>query len=164
MFLGCRIANGGAAAAEVFGEMAECGYHSEWDCISAPSVGALHRRDRIFIVAIAIDYWITPTAGDAKNRQYQYAHGDRTKRVATLVGQVRGMFPTPRARDGNCGPPGSPSSIHNAEGDYLDGVVQETSQESGRLNPEWVEWLMGFPIGWTALEPSETQLSHRSEK
>jgi len=26
----------------------------------------------------------------------------------------------------------------------------------GRLNPEWVEWLMGFPEGWTDLEDSET--------
>ncbi len=25
----------------------------------------------------------------------------------------------------------------------------------GQLNPMWVEWLMGFPIGWTALEPLE---------
>lgn len=22
----------------------------------------------------------------------------------------------------------------------------------GALNPEWVEWLMGFPVGWTDLE------------
>lgn len=26
----------------------------------------------------------------------------------------------------------------------------------GTLNPEWVEWLMGWPIGWTALSPLET--------
>jgi len=26
----------------------------------------------------------------------------------------------------------------------------------GKLNPEWVGWLMGFPIGWTDLEDSET--------
>jgi hypothetical protein len=26
--------------------------------------------------------------------------------------------------------------------------------EVGWLNPEWVEWLMGFPIGWTDLEDS----------
>ena len=26
----------------------------------------------------------------------------------------------------------------------------------GALNPEWVEWLMGWPIGWTALEPLGT--------
>ncbi len=26
----------------------------------------------------------------------------------------------------------------------------------GKLNPMWVEWLMGFPLGWTDLEDSET--------
>jgi len=29
-------------------------------------------------------------------------------------------------------------------------------QNRGMLNPTWVEWLMGFPIGWTDLEDSET--------
>lgn len=32
----------------------------------------------------------------------------------------------------------------------LDAVV------GGPLNPPWVEWVMGWPIGWTALEPLET--------
>lgn len=27
----------------------------------------------------------------------------------------------------------------------------------GQLNPMWVEWLMGFPIGWTDCEPSATR-------
>ena len=27
---------------------------------------------------------------------------------------------------------------------------------AGQLNPTWVEWLMGFPIGWTDLNASET--------
>ena len=27
----------------------------------------------------------------------------------------------------------------------------------GPMNPMWVEWLMGFPIGWTDLNVSETQ-------
>ena len=26
---------------------------------------------------------------------------------------------------------------------------------SGALNPTWVEWLMGLPLGWTDLEPLE---------
>jgi hypothetical protein len=26
----------------------------------------------------------------------------------------------------------------------------------GSLNPDWVEWLQGLPIGWTASAPSET--------
>ena len=25
----------------------------------------------------------------------------------------------------------------------------------GSLNPDWVEWLMGWPLGWTDLKPLE---------
>lgn len=35
----------------VLGNLAACGYDAEWDCIPAASVGAPHRRDRIFIIA-----------------------------------------------------------------------------------------------------------------
>lgn len=28
---------------------------------------------------------------------------------------------------------------------------------AGQLNPTWVEWLQGFPIGWTDLNASETR-------
>ena len=31
-----------------------------------------------------------------------------------------------------------------------------TAGNGGRLNPTWVEWLMGFPTGWTDLEDSGT--------
>ena len=33
---------------------------------------------------------------------------------------------------------------------------------TGNLNPEWVEWLMGFPAGWTALDASGTPCAHRN--
>lgn len=36
-------------------------------------------------------------------------------------------------------------------GDHLPNVV------GGPLNPDWCEWFMGFPIGWTASEPLETR-------
>lgn len=29
--------------------------------------------------------------------------------------------------------------------------------KNGQLNPDWVEWLMGWPIGWTSLEPMESK-------
>jgi len=28
-------------------------------------------------------------------------------------------------------------------------------KDGGKPNPEWGEWLMGWPIGWTGLEPLE---------
>jgi hypothetical protein len=33
-------------------------------------------------------------------------------------------------------------------------------QAGGSLNPTWVEWLMGWPLGWTDLKPLETDKSH----
>jgi hypothetical protein len=30
------------------------------------------------------------------------------------------------------------------------------SETGGALNPPWVEWLMGWPIGWTDLQPLAT--------
>jgi hypothetical protein len=41
----------------------------------------------------------------------------------------------------------------------LDQQVNATEASPGQLNPTWVEWLMGFPLGWTASEPSETPSS-----
>jgi DNA (cytosine-5)-methyltransferase 1 len=35
--------------------------------------------------------------------------------------------------------------------------VNRVDETSGALNPTWVEWLMGFPLGWTDCEDSETQ-------
>jgi hypothetical protein len=36
------------------------------------------------------------------------------------------------------------------------------AQVGGKLNPTWVEWLMGFPLGWTELEGSATPSSRKS--
>lgn len=33
---------------------------------------------------------------------------------------------------------------------------------TGNLNPEWTEWLMGFPTGWTELDASETRRARPS--
>lgn len=30
------------------------------------------------------------------------------------------------------------------------------TQLGGPPNPAWLEWFMGWPVGWTALEPLET--------
>ena len=43
----------GRGMGDVLGELSESGYDAEWDCVPASSVGAPHRRDRVFIVAYA---------------------------------------------------------------------------------------------------------------
>lgn len=62
------------------------------------------------------------------------------------------MYPTPQARD--YFPPHSPEYIakKKAEGH---GMANLNDSVGGQLNPTWVEWLMGFPLGWTDLSASE---------
>jgi hypothetical protein len=50
------------------------------------------------------------------------------------------------------------AGLSAASGDGL------ATQVGGALNPTWVEWLMGFPEGWTALDASEMPLSRKSSK
>ena len=39
---------------------------------------------------------------------------------------------------------------------YSQGGRALSYMAGGPLSPAWLEWLMGFPIGWTELPPSET--------
>jgi len=32
----------------------------------------------------------------------------------------------------------------------------DVAANGGQLNPMWVEWLMGWPLGWTDLKPLAT--------
>lgn len=49
---------------------------------------------------------------------------------------------------------------------HLDGVfMNQLGKKTGlRLQPAFVEWMQGFPIGWTELSPSETQLYRKSRQ
>ena len=56
-------------------------------------------------------------------------------------------------------------TCHNAkEGDYPAEHARRTpslaTHAGGKLNPMWVEWLMGWPLGWTDLKPLETDKYH----
>jgi hypothetical protein len=64
----------------------------------------------------------------------------------------RGMWPTPTMGDakGRRTSKGS-KKTYSAGPTLLEAVWGD--RPGGKLNPDWVEWLMGWPIGWTALEP-----------
>jgi hypothetical protein len=46
----------------------------------------------------------------------------------------------------------SAAAMHNT----LASVEYQHKTGNAQLNPSWVEWLMGWPIGWTDLKPLET--------
>jgi len=66
------------------------------------------------------------------------------------------MWPTPTGRDHK---DGTAQSCANVEENGLLGRVihDKDNPQLGSLNPTWVEWLMGYPEGWTDLKDSETQ-------
>jgi hypothetical protein len=99
--------------------------------------------------------WPTPAAkerhalpGDAENfnpatqRFYRPTGHD----FGITLGMAVKMWPTPKAQETWAG----------VRGPNAQGGPGLTERVGGQLNPTWVEWLMGFPLRWTDLEPSET--------
>jgi hypothetical protein len=70
-------------------------------------------------------------------------------------------WPTPKCSDSRHA---ISRHITNPEGMWkgnLGEVVMSTLEPTtGRLNPTWVEWLMGWPLGWTDLKPLAMDKSH----
>ena len=117
----------------------------------------------------------TPTCQDANGRTYHnQKNGTKTP---SLLGQVQCLrFPPPKAKIHEDCP-----SERKRKSPSLECVVRfatpqardfRTGEQSrwespdrsrnlndpigGQLNPTWVEWLMGWPLGWTASKPLET--------
>lgn len=96
-------------------------------------------------------FWSTPTVNDAKNSTLPPSQIGR----GSLPGQImRMMYPTPTTGAGLCGGAGSYRQL-NAKEQAGEITMEErrsmAAGNGGQLNPDWVEWLMGFPIGWTSL-------------
>lgn len=97
--------------------------------------------------------WATPQARDF--RSGSASRWDDPRRSRNLNDQVA-KWPTPQAsnnRDrGNLSTPAIARRVEKGKQVMLSMCV---SEKNGRLNPRWVEWLMGWPIGWTSLKPLE---------
>jgi hypothetical protein len=70
-------------------------------------------------------------------------------------------WPTPTARLGAQRGAQAKRYHDPARSNDLDDAVAARGT-AGQLNPTWVEWLMGFPLGWSDLEPSGMPSSRRS--
>lgn len=92
----------------------------------------------------------TPTASDANGAGSRNTATSKAHPGLSLNDWARGdggtgrLLPTPQAQD------------HRNCADYSDGSRGHSPQlrhlGSGRLNPRFVEWMMGFPPGWTDLD------------
>jgi hypothetical protein len=102
-------------------------------------------RERPNKLAWAVKLFPTPRASDAEK-------GTRT-RQGILKEAERGhgldlpshiqIFPTMTVNDSKNNNPPSQRKENGRHSDSLNVAA------GGSLNPEWVEWLMGLPVGWT---------------
>jgi len=110
--------------------------------------------------------WPTPRASDGKGSVSATACDKAESRgfspnLPELVAKVSAakMWPTATATAYNGW---SPNHNRANTDDHMDYSVERLTFHPGqptppmRLNPEWVEWLMGWPIGHTALKPLAT--------
>lgn len=110
------------------------------NCRTNPAQGRRRSPGLAFVVSRMLP---TPTAHDA----HKPHPSDLTARQGGRSLAAAVMYPTPTCQDAkNNG--GQSQMVRNTK--PLNAVV------GGALNPAWVEWLMGWPIGWTALEPLGT--------
>ena len=99
--------------------------------------------------------WPIPTVNGNYNRVGLSAQsGDG---VATAVTR----WPTPH---GMCVPNKRRARRRGTGKEKLSEMVVDGQVGNGSLNPTWVEWLMGFPLGWTVCEAWETRSFRRSRK
>lgn len=105
----------------------------------------------------------TPTAQDAKNSTLPESQRERDSIPGYII---RTMFPTPTTGAGLCGGTGNFQQLQKLKSD---GVISEEERRNmsqgngGQLNPDWVAWLMGYPIGWADIGPRNPQESRESQ-
>jgi hypothetical protein len=65
------------------------------------------------------------------------------------------VFPTPTAHN---------AKEFNSPSEKNRNTPTLATHAGGKLNPMWVEWLMGWPLGWTDLKPLEMDKSHYAQQ
>ncbi len=93
----------------------------------------------------------TPAASRSGNNQGGAAGRVGPIRESLDSAARKGLLPTPTVNYNRAG-------LTDRSGDGLATVI------GGPLSPRFVEWLMGFPDGWTDCEPSETPSSPSAPK
>jgi DNA (cytosine-5)-methyltransferase 1 len=115
---------------EVLAGLTSIGYDARWQIVRASTIGAPHQRARIFIIANSVD-----------NR---FTQGNSSRYPQTIT----------RVKNN-----GLPSSNSFRTSDEMAQQDLPNVLENNRLNPKFVEYMMGLPIGWV----TETRLSRAQQ-
>ena len=106
------------------------------------------------ISAPASGSWATPASQWLNVPRGTLMERAASGRALPLSSQVAlKSWPTPTASDHR--DRGGPSTPAVQRREQIGKSIELSMRVDGALNPDWVEWLMGWPIGWTDLKPLE---------
>ena len=98
-----------------------------------------------------------PASGMTQNGMLYQRHRKAPRTLGNESSSLHGNYPTMSANGmGNTGSRQMLQQLVDAGVLSSEEKLKMSAGNGGRLNPTWVEWLMGFPLGWTDLEDSET--------
>ena len=138
--------------------LVRCGYRTRWTELRADQVGLMHRRSRVFLIAVRQgadiprhaqpDLWgynthrgaMTPQAMDGKHPQLIPR---RPRRLPEQIADAGGPAPWQAARA---------SAIRIHENTVRRRIPHITTPGANRVSPDLYEWLMGWPAGWTDVD------------
>lgn len=141
----------------VRGTLVRCGYRVRWTELRADQVGLMHRRNRVFLVAVRQDadvprhaqpvLWkpnthrgaMTPQASDGRRATLLKRRGN-PRRLPEQIANAGGPAPWQAARA---------DAIRIHENAVRRRIPHLTTPGTQSLSPDLYEWLMGWPAGWT---------------
>jgi DNA (cytosine-5)-methyltransferase 1 len=167
----------GLGFGDVLSDLAHIGYNARWTLVRASDVGAPHRRERLFIVAYPSgSRWTGTESGCISSAKSRFARQDSNdkftdsngvsfndarranRNLSDEAGQIINRPDRAKPRD-------SLAIVPNSDNGGRLGHVQGLQErydprrpmhmqtvpaplEQGRLNVEFVEYMMGLPKGW----------------
>ena len=168
---------------EILSSLAQAGFDARWCVLGADDVGAPHRRKRLWILAYPNSINERPgqepeqpardtsrqRSGDgsedvADSESERHGRRDREERgdegrnlqQSEQTGRAVG-----REAEGRCGSRREDVAYTGKKGTQKSLSTEVIDEAGGRaavggqLNPKWVSWLMGWPIGWLDLKPMD---------
>ena len=132
----------------VLGDLTEIGYDARWQIVRASDVGAPHQRARLFIIAYPVDHGrsfgdsigsktgLTGTQGDGFITDTNSYSCEESRRNDPLIyGKTSTIINRTDRKE------------HRFSRE-MDRQEVPATLDQGKLNPEFVEYMMGLPKGW----------------
>jgi hypothetical protein len=97
----------------------------------------------------------TPTTMDHIDRKGMRPSRAATNRKTGYLSEMIKMYPTPTSRDWKDTGMNTNYEKLNKKRILSGQVMMEQKKVGGKLNPSFVEFLMGYPMNWTKIDPTE---------